>query len=86
MWIWALVVPIAVDVFSGVLGVLKAVRGHGASGIPVLTVPLYGLAGYGLTGSLGSALLILAAGAVFHGVVVFAVPMFIARRQSSVEL
>lgn len=83
MWIWAFIVPIGVDVISGVLGVRKAVRGHGASGIPVLTVPLYGLAGYGLTGSLGSALLILGAGTVFHGIVVFGVPLLLDRRRTS---
>ena len=83
MWIWAFAVPIAVDVFSGVLGVRKATRSHGASGIPILTVPLYGLAGYGLTGSLGSALAILAAGAVFHAIVVFGVPMLLSRLKTS---
>ncbi len=83
MWFVPFLIPVAIDTFSCGLGVRRAWQGSGPSGLPVVTIPLYGLIGYAVTDqSLGGATAALVAGAVVHGLLVFAIPMWVERTKT----
>ncbi len=83
MWFVPFLVPLAIDTFSCGLGVRRARQGSGPSGLPVVTIPLYGLIGYAVSNqSPGGALAGLVAGAIIHGLLVFAIPMLLERAKT----
>lgn len=82
---WAFLIPLSVDLFSCLLGVRKAVRGTGSSGIPALTLPLYAVAAFGVFDRTWTIAAAIGAALVAHGLLVAGIPLAVGRWRSGLS-